>query len=381
MTLFLIAFFTVYGGVHGYAFLKARAALHFRTVSGIFIALFMLSMTLAPLFIRMSERYGLETLARLLSYIGYSWLGILFIFFSASLMLDVYRFFLKAGEFLLRQDFIQLRPAAGVQFFAPLFISLIIAVYGYVEARNIRTEHITLYSDKIAQAAGRLRIVQISDLHLGLIIREERLGRVLQAVKDAEPDILVSTGDLVDGQINGLPGLADMFNKINPPYGKYAVTGNHEFYAGLEQALAFTRKSGFIVLRNEAFDIEGVLIVAGVDDRAVRPRAVISDGAEEEMLSQLPKGRFVLFLKHRPLVNKGSPSLFDLQLSGHVHGGQIFPFSILTKLYYPVHAGFSRLELGSSLYVSRGTGTWGPLIRFLSPPEITVIDLVHDPGD
>ena len=381
MTLFFIVFFAVYGGMHGYAFLKARAALQFGTVPGIFIALFMLSMTLAPFFIRMSERHGLETLARLLSYIGYSWLGILFLFFSASLMLDIYRFFLKAGEFLLHQDFVQLRPAAGVQFFAPLFISLIIAVYGYVEARNIRTEQITLYSDKIAQAAGRLRIVQISDLHLGLIIREERLGRVLQAVKDAEPDILVSTGDLVDGQINGLPGLADMFNKINPPYGKYAVTGNHEFYAGLEQALAFTRKSGFTVLRNEAFDIEGVLIVAGVDDRAVRPRAVISDGAEKEMLSQLPRGRFILFLKHRPLVNRGSPGLFDLQLSGHVHGGQIFPFSILTKLYYPVHAGFSRLELGSRLYVSRGTGTWGPLIRFLSPPEITIIDLVHDPGD
>ena len=99
------------------------------------------------------------------------------------------------------------------------------------------------------------------------------------------------------------------------------------------------------------------------------------------MLSRLPQGRFILFLKHRPLVNRGSPGLFDLQLSGHVHRGQIFPFSILTKLYYPVHAGFSSLELGSRLYVSRGAGTWGPPIRFLSPPEITVIDLVHVPGD
>lgn len=379
MSLFFITFFAVYGGVHVYAFLKARAALQFGTVPGIFIALFMVSMTLAPFFIRMSEKYGFEAVARMLSYVGYAWLGILFLFFSASLMLDMYRLCIRAAELLLRLDYIQLKPAAGIQFFGPLFISVLIAGYGYFEAQNIRTEKITVYSNKITQATGRVRIVQISDLHLGLIIREERLRRVLQVVKDAEPDILVSTGDLVDGQINGMPGLAEMFNGINPPYGKYAVTGNHEFYAGLEQALAFTRKSGFRVLRNEVVDIDGVLNIAGVDDRAVRPRAVIGNGAEKEILSRLSRERFTLFLKHRPLVDKGSAGLFDLQLSGHVHKGQIFPFSIATKLYYPVESGLAAIGGGSQLYVSRGTGTWGPPIRFLSPPEITVIDLVHEP--
>lgn len=379
MSLFFITFFAVYGGVHVYAFLKARAALQFGTVPGIFVALFMVCMTLAPFVIRMSEKYGFETVARVFSYLGYAWLGILFLFFSSSLMLDMYRLCIKAGEFLLHLDIVRLRPAAGVQFFVPLCIALVIAAYGYFEAQDIKTEKITVYSDKITQAAGRVRIVQISDLHLGLIIGEARLRRVLQAVKDAKPDIIVSTGDLVDGQINGMSGLAEMFAGTNPPYGKYAVTGNHEFYAGLEQALAFTRKSGFRVLRNEAVDIGGVLIIAGVDDRAVRPRTVIGDGAAKEMLSQLPRGTFTLLLKHRPLVDKDSVGLFDLQLSGHVHKGQIFPFSIATKLYYPVDAGLAAIGGGSQLYVSRGTGTWGPPIRFLSPPEITVIDLVHEP--
>jgi predicted MPP superfamily phosphohydrolase len=378
MPLFFIVFFAVYGGVHVYTFLKARAAIQFGTVPGIVIALFMVAMTLAPFFIRMSEKYGLETVARMLSYLGYSWLGILFLFFSASLTLDFYRLCIKAAEFILRLDFVQLRPAAGVQFFGPLFISLLIAAYGYFEALNIRTEKIIVYSDKITQATGRVRIVQISDLHLGLIIREERLRRVLQAVKDAEPDILVSTGDLVDGQINGMSGLSEMLKDIKPRFGKFAITGNHEYYAGLEQALAFTRKSGFKILRNESVDIGGFLNIAGVDDRAVRPWAVIGDGAEKEMLSRLSQERFTLLLKHRPLIDKDSLGLFDLQLSGHVHRGQIFPFSILTKLYYPVHAGFAGLDHGSRLYVSRGTGTWGPPIRFLSPPEITVIDLVRN---
>ncbi|HKZ17475.1 MAG TPA: hypothetical protein VJ161_08435 [Geobacteraceae bacterium] len=102
--------------------------------------------------------------------------------------------------------------------------------------------------------------------------------------------------------------------------------------------------------------------------------------AEKDLLRQLPNSRFTLFLKHRPVVEKGSAGLFDLQLSGHIHKGQIFPFNLVTRLFYPVKTGFSHLQGNAALYVSRGTGTWGPPVRFLAPPEITVIDLVHGPG-
>ncbi|MBI5632677.1 MAG: metallophosphoesterase [Nitrospirae bacterium] len=377
MSLFFITFFLAYGGMHLYAFLRARAALHFGLFSSLAISFFMLVMLLAPLLIRQAEKQGLEEFARMFSLFGYMWLGILFLFSSSSLMIDLYRFLIRSAELVRRADYANLKPSAGVLFYLPLIVSLLVAAYGYGEARNIRTEKITIRTPKISKVLGKIRIVQISDVHLGLIIRDERLSSMLKLVQEAAPDLLVSTGDLVDGQINGMPGLAELFNGINPRYGKFAITGNHEFYAGLDQALAFTRKSGFRVLRNEALDIEGILNIAGVDDRAVGPRSVVGDGIEQEMLSRLSKERFTLFLKHRPLFDKGSAGLFDLQLSGHVHRGQIFPFSILTKLYYPVHAGFVRLDRGSRLYVSRGTGTWGPPIRFLSPPEITVIDLVH----
>jgi hypothetical protein len=381
MTLFFITFFLAYGGMHVYLFLRARAALHFGLLSGVAISLFMMVMLFAPLLIRQAEKQGMEQFARMLSFTGYTWLGILFLYSSSSLVIDLYRLLIRTSELVRSADYANLKPTAGMIFYLPVVVSLLVAAYGYGEARDIRIERILIRTPKIPEAIGRIRIVQISDVHLGLIIREERLSGILKLVREASPDILVSTGDLVDGQINSMPGLAEMFSAINPRYGKYAVTGNHEFYAGLEQALAFTRKSGFTVLRNEAVEIDGVLNIAGVDDRAVRPWAVIGDGSEQKMLSRLPQGRFTLFLKHRPLINNDSEGLFDLQLSGHVHRGQIFPFSILTKLYYPVHAGFSRLELGSRLYVSRGTGTWGPPIRFLSPPEVTVIDLVPAPGE
>ncbi len=98
---------------------------------------------------------------------------------------------------------------------------------------------------------------------------------------------------------------------------------------------------------------------------------------EKALLSKVPSDRFTLLLKHRPAVDPESLGLFDLQLSGHVHKGQIFPFNLLTHLFYPVRTGFTLYPQNAALYVSRGTGTWGPPIRFLAPPEVTVIELIH----
>jgi hypothetical protein len=256
-------------------------------------------------------------------------------------------------------------------------ISIGIAVYGYFEAANIRTEKLTIRSRKIPADIQKVRIAQISDVHLGLIVRENRLRSILAEVIKADPDILVSTGDLVDGQINNLSGLAAMLREINPRYGKYAITGNHEYYAGLDQSILFTEQAGFTMLRGERVDIENILTIAGVDDSQARSFGLYRGGQEKDILADLPDSRFTLLLKHRPLINNDSRGLFDLQLSGHVHRGQIFPFSIITALYYETQSGFAALSDGSSLYVSRGSGTWGPPIRFLSPPEVTVIDLVH----
>lgn len=377
MSLFFIIFFLLYGSMHVYAYLRASAALHFGLFSGLVVIFFMLVMVFAPLLIRLAEKQGLEQLARVLSFAGYTWLGVLFLFFSSSLVLDGYRLLIRIAEIAVQTDYGRLRPSADIAFYLPLMVSVLIAVYGYHEAKEVRAERITIKTNRVAESVGKLRIVQISDVHLGLIIRQERLKRILNLVKEADPDILVSTGDLVDGQINGLPGLAEMFNEINPRYGKYAITGNHEYYAGFEQALAFIRKAGFVILRGEAISIKGVLNIAGIDDPAGRYLGLTRDVHEKEMLSGLPRESFTLLLKHRPLIDKDVDGMFDLQLSGHVHKGQIFPFSIATKLYYPVDSGLARVSGGAQLYVSRGTGTWGPPIRFLSPPEVTIIDVVR----
>jgi uncharacterized protein len=121
--------------------------------------------------------------------------------------------------------------------------------------------------------------------------------------------------------------------------------------------------------------VGGFMTVVGVDDPA-GTRFGYGKIKEEAILENVSHGRFILLLKHRPVLTKQSVGLFDLQLSGHIHKGQIFPFEIITYLFYPVKTGLSRIMAASYLYVSRGTGTWGPPIRFLAPPEVTVIELV-----
>ena len=371
-----MAFFILYFGVHVYVFLKAKAALSMGAGASIASVIFLLAMVSAPFITHYAEKAGYETIARLTAYAGYLWLGVLFLFFSYSIALDFYHFVLHICSVVLRKDLSFIKLTTRYSFYIAWSFALLSATYGYFEAKNIRTERLLIKSSKIPLETGRIRVVQISDIHLGLIVREERLAGIVEKVRDAGPDIVVSTGDLVDGQVCRLNGLSNILREMNPRYGKFAITGNHEFYAGFEQSRCFTEDSGFTLLRDRALSVAGITI-AGADDPAAKNLGLFSGITERALLSGLPRNRFILFLKHRPLVARDSIGLFDLQLSGHVHKGQIFPFSLITKLYYPVYTGFAAVSQNAYLYVSRGAGTWGPPIRFLSPPEITVIDLVH----
>ena len=378
MNLFLMTFFLLYGGTHLYFFLKLKAAVQFGWGVGGCLALFLMVMVAAPVLVRVLEQQGMERTARLAAYCGYLWMGFLFLFFSAALAIDLWHGLLHAGEFFTRTDLSRLFLSRRAAFFVPLLWGAGAALYGYYEAQDIRLERVVIASPKIPRSPGTLTLVQLSDVHLGLINRKERLTRMLERVREARPDILVVTGDLVDGQINGLTGLAPLLNAIRPPLGKFAVTGNHELYAGLDHSLDFMRDAGFRVLRGEGVTIPAAHVsIVGIDDPVMYRVSGTAPEDEQRILSGMPGDDYTVLLKHRPAVARQSAGLFDLQLSGHVHKGQIFPFNLVTWLFYPVKTGLSRIRGGGLLYVSRGTGTWGPPIRFLAPPEVTVFELRH----
>lgn len=377
LILFLFVFCSLYGLLNFYAFLKVKKALAPGVWSSTLLLLFMAAVVASPILTRTASRLGLEPVASVLAYLGYTWMGFLFLFAFAFFLLDLYHLLVNLAGLVTSASLSPMILPNRQAFFVILVLCILATTYSYFEALLIRTDPLVIKTPKLPKEVGRLRIAQISDVHLGIIVQKDRLRRILDKVKEADPDILVSTGDLLDGQIADISGLAGMLREVNPRFGKFAVTGNHEFYVGLEHSLEFTEQAGFSVLRGESVEVEGGIILAGVDDAALSRRTPREPVSEETVLSKVHGNKFKVLLKHRPVVRKDSVGRFDLQLSGHTHNGQLLPFKVFSKLFYPYNSGLIDLGKGSSIYVNRGSGTWGPPMRFLAPPEVTVIDLVH----
>lgn len=371
MSLFFTIFLFLYGCMHLYAFLHLRLLCSTRAAQ-VFLSLFLLAMVPAPVGVRIAEHHGLPLLAVFLGWIGYCWMGFVFLLVVALAVCDVARFLKwlfirKSGS--PRASLPLRRKIAAMVALAAFACTL----YGSWEAADIRSEHVTLHSPRIKRP---VRVVQLSDVHLGVMIGKWRLDRMLAAVSAARPDIVVVTGDIVDGQPHRLNGLFGRFLGLSPRYGMYAVLGNHEYYAGVDNSLEFLKRAGFRTLRKEGVEIFPSFALYGVDDPAGARWGDVTGSDEHGLLNGDPNRPFTILLKHRPAIHAASRGRFDLQLSGHVHKGQIFPFNLLTYISFPVRSGVNRQDDDSILYVSRGTGTWGPPVRFLAPPEVTVIDIL-----
>ena len=369
MIIFLLIFLCLYGGINFYAFFKAKYFFHFSGKTEIIIIILLVALILAPIIIRLAEKIHWETMARTIAYCGYLWMAFVFLFFFINITFDITRLLLKffyqnAGSASLR----------NLLFSLAVFLSLAFVLYGFFDAQKVRVKKLEIHTDKLLPNDDRIRIVQISDVHIGLIIRDRRLQAILKNVSEAKPDILVSTGDLLDGELNNVMTEAKQLAEIKPRYGKYAVTGNHEYYAGIEKALEFTKNAGFEILRDESKKVAGIIII-GLEDPTGRQQGFTRISADLSNLFPDKQSKdFILLLKHQPTIKEDKN--FDLQLSGHTHGGQIFPFMFLTRLFFPENFGYHKLSNNKSVYISKGAGIWGPPVRFLASPEITVIDLI-----
>lgn len=371
--MFLIVFILVYGGLQAYVMRKAVVAFGLTGRKRLAAWAWAGLMTLAPLPLWPLEHCDCRLLVSTLAAIVYGWMGASFLFFWLALAVDAWR--LTSRPFRLPV------PSPRHAFLGVAVAVAALSAYGVHEALNPRVERLQIVTDKLPPDTGPIRVVLISDVHLGVTMGPRRLPTLLKPIKALNPDILVSTGDMVDGSAVHLEGSAARFAEIRPRYGKYAVMGNHEQYRGLETSLAFHEQAGFRSLRGEAVEVLPGLLIAGVDDPGrggpgvVLPRGkdTTDDGA---LLPALPGNKFVLFLKHQPVPPRLGAARVDLQLSGHTHGGQIFPFYWATRLRYDFGPGLHELPGGGRLYLSRGTGTWGPPMRVLAPAEITLIELV-----
>ncbi len=368
MILFLLTFLCLYGGINFYFFFRARSVFHFSGPLQVLLLVLLILLILAPAVVRTLESLHCEQAARFVACVGYIWMAFVFLFFVLSVSLELVRFLHKlmvpeTGTLTLK----------AVTFSLSVLLSAGLVVYGCVDARRIRVKNLQIPVQQVLPGNGKLRIVQISDVHVGIIIRNDRLTPILEKIREAKPDILVSTGDLLDGELDNIMMDAERFTAIPAPAGKFAVLGNHEYYAGVSRSIEFTEAAGFQLLRDEVAQASGITIFGEDDITGRKPGSTQKSALFLKSLAEKQNG-FVLLLKHQPHIRETAN--FNLQLSGHTHGGQLFPFGFIVKLYFPRIYGLHTLAENKLLYISRGTGTWGPPVRIFAPPEITVIDLI-----
>ena len=310
-------------------------------------------------------------LTKVIAYIGFIWMGALFLFFSINILIDIYKLIIHISSRIFSPLLLKGLPVDKNILIASLLIVTGITVYGWFEANHMRVERMTLKTAKLPTQVSTLRIVHISDTHFSPTNGLRLAKKITGIIEDLQPDILVSSGDLIDRGFQSKEKVAELFRDIKTTYGKYTILGNHDEIGG---AVEFTEKAGFRMLRNENVTIGSYLNIAGIDDPAAGRIGNPDYVPEDEILKAFSSEHLNIFLKHQPRIEHESIGKFDIQLSSHTHGGQIFPFSLIVSLFYPYFKGLYQVGNDSYLYVSRGTGTWGPPIRFLAPPEITVID-------
>jgi predicted MPP superfamily phosphohydrolase len=264
--------------------------------------------------------------------------------------------------------------ARGAAIFAGLTAAGITG-YGISAARAAPTlERVRVPLAKLPRTMDGFRIAVVSDIHLGPLAGKAHAERVVAAVNRLDADVIAMVGDLVDGSVDELSAAAAPLRQLSARHGSFFVTGNHEYYSGVEQWLAELPRLGLRVLRNERLPIDG-LDLAGVNDLAGNDMGGGLGPDFRAALADRDQARPVVLMAHQPVQAREAARYgVDLQLSGHTHGGQMVPFNLLVKLQQPIVSGLGEVD-GTKVYVTDGAGFWGPPVRVGVPPQVSLVEL------
>jgi predicted MPP superfamily phosphohydrolase len=265
-----------------------------------------------------------------------------------------------------------------------LVLSLVILFAGHLNAVNPGIKNLSLTIDKVAAGRQELRAVMLSDIHLGMYNRSNRLAALVKKINELEPEIVFFAGDIVDEAIGAEEEekMVRLMKDIKAPLGLFACPGNHEYYGGLEKNIGYLERAGVQELLDKAIKVDNSFYVIGRKDwTAVRfggRRASLEDILAE---GQVDTSRPLIVLDHQPIrLEDAQQAGVDLLLCGHTHAGQLFPLNLINKLVYEKNWGY--LKKGQTqIYVTSGTGTWGPPVRTGSRSEIVWLTLKFKPAE
>lgn len=321
-----------------------------------------------------------KSLSDPLNWLAYLSMGVFSSLFVLTLLRDVLLVIASALNGLASAG-IPMDPAARTSALMVVTLTGFVTLVGVFNARRVaRVARVDLPIAGLPDALSGFTIAQISDIHVGPTIKHGYLNAIVQAVNALGPDMVAITGDLIDGSVAKLKPHVAPLARLSARHGVFFVTGNHEYYSGVESWVVELRRLGVTVLLNQNVVLEhgdARILVGGVTDYSAHQHDPAARSDPFAAMAGAPADAAVkLLLAHQPRTAlQAAKAGFDVQLSGHTHGGQFWPWNHFVRFQQPFTAGLNQVE-DLLVYTSRGTGYWGPPIRFGAPSEISCLRLV-----
>jgi predicted MPP superfamily phosphohydrolase len=381
--LFIALVMGLLAGIHYYLWVRLvrapRLPAPWNGTLSFFLVLLALSL---PAMLLVGRRY--PQLGRVLAWPAFIWMGVMFLLFVMFLSADLVRLFATVARRIATHDAIDLERRTFISRLTATLVAVFAIATGTAAVRSalaeVRVRRLRVRLDRLPRVHNGLSIVQLTDIHVGPTIGRAFIEDIVHRTNALEPDLVAITGDLVDGSVSELREAVAPLGNLRARHGVFFVTGNHEYFSGAEEWVRELARIGIRVLRNERVligDGADAFDLAGIDDRsALRHGGMSPVDAVTRALAGRDPTRELVLLAHQPRSFFDATS-FDvgLQLSGHTHAGQVWPFNYLVRLQQPFLAGLHQRGR-SQIYVSSGTGYWGPPMRLGTAAEITHLTLV-----
>jgi predicted MPP superfamily phosphohydrolase len=372
--LFLATFFTVYGLVNLYIFIRGWQVLSLAPSLRLYYTLGFVIVASSFIGGRLLENVWLSVVSDVLVWMGAFWIAAMLYLLLSLLTLDLLRLINHWVPFFPSPITAHASTAKGIAALVIIGSILLLLVVGHINARNprIRTLHLTI--PKKAEGLETLNVVVASDIHLGSIIGKKRLDSMVARINALNPDLVLLPGDIVDEDLAPVirQNLGETLRNLKSRWGVFAITGNHEYIGGVEEACAYLSDHAVTVLRDRVVKLHDRVYLVGREDRSIR-RTGKNRKPLQELMAGADQKYPTILMDHQPFqLQEGETNGVDLQISGHTHHGQLWPLNLITKRVYELSWGYKKKN-STHVYVSCGFGTWGPPVRLGNRPEIVNI--------
>ncbi len=327
---------------------------------------------------RLLESHLPSALAELLIWTGSFWIAAIIYLVIAVISLDFLRLinhFLPFYPAIVKENYVQAKYIIGLC--VPAGVGLLLLA-GHINSIIPRVVSLNLEVGKKAAGLKSLNIVAVSDIHLGHIVGRHRFDQIVNKINNLNPDLVLLPGDIVDEDLAPVmkQNLGESLRRIHSRFGVYGATGNHEYIGNVEKSVPYLMEHEIIMLRDQAVKIGGSFFLVGREDRSSsRFPPGFQRKTLRELMASVDKSFPVILMDHQPYnLGEAAAQGVDLQISGHTHNGQLWPFNYIVDAIYELPWGYKKI-MDTHYYVSNGVGTWGPPVRLGSRPEIVQIRL------